>query len=339
MSVYIRSYHYQIPDSFIDKFISEKKKMKGRFGQLSIDSKHKFYPKRSDAKIMRKDVISSIVVINEMLEKLDFPKEVLSNMGLFIANGSFLEEENKNMQRAIKALKNITGVDDKTIQLQQVFRSVSPLTALETLTNSTMSFIAQYTEIKGNNSTFGTTSYGGFSALEAGIQNIILNDAKFSMVGGANGSGVYAALNYFPFYEKTDTWVESEVCSFILLQKERNGAMAKITQYKAGVAIPSLLGERRKNAWANFFKDTQPEMLIFSGGFTKEEININNKIADSIGLGSYSWNQKYGNFGAASLMMSMVKATQLIADGHEVIDVVDRDPYGREVYVQLTKVI
>ncbi len=338
MSVYIRSYHYQLPDSFEDKCISEKEGVIGKFGRLSTDTSHPFYPRRSDAKIMRKDVIASIIVINEMLEKFNFSKDVLAEMGLFVANGSFFEEGNKNMQRAIKALRNITGVRDKTVQLKQVYKSVSPLTALETLTNSTMSFISQYSGIKGNNSTFGTTSYGGFAALEAGIQNIILRQSKFSMVGGANGSGIYSALNYLRFYKEVDDWVESEVSSFLLLQKDKEKAIARISDYKTAAIVPSLLERIKNNSWASFLKGTQPEIVVHSGGFTKKEINNNIEVLDGLGVRSYSWNPEYGNFGAASLMMNLAKATQFIEEGCGVAAVLDRDPYGREVYVQLTKV-
>ena len=339
MSVYIRAYHYRLPEVFEEKIIAHAKGIKGRFGVFNIPKNHAAYPDRSDAKIMRADVIAAIIVIKEMLGKLSFSKDILTEMGLFVANGSFLEEENKHMKRVMKTLRNITETDDQTEKLRQVYKSVPPLTALETLTNSTMSFIAKYTGVKGNNTTFGNTSYGGFSALSKGIEEIRKGDS-FSLAGGANGAGVYSALSKLNFYEKIDGWQESAACAFLVLQKEKNKGIAEITACKQGLTVPSLTDLSEKRNWSSFFNSQRnPEMIVYSGGATPDEFLRNKKEITAINTPSFSWNEQYGSLGAAALPMNVIKGLEYIEEGkYEFVDILDRDIYGRETYLQVKKI-
>ena len=336
MAVYIQAYHSMLPEVFEQRFISYEKDISGTFGVLDIPRTHANYPDRSDAKIMRMDVIASIVVIKELLQKLDLSPDILKEVSLLVANGAFLEEENKHMKRIMKTLKKVSELGSKTEKLNYVYKSVPPLTALETLTNSTMSFIAKYTGLKGNNTTFGNTSYGGFSALRKGIEDV--NEGiNLALIGGANGSGAYSALAHLNFHDSSDGWKESTACAFVLLQKEQKNARVKINKIQHEKRVPSLLGSPLKRNWDSFFiGETPPEIIIYSGGFTPDEFVTNKKEVNAICPKHFSWNEKYGNLGAASIPMSIIKGAQLIESGaYEVVDILDRDPYGREIYLQL----
>ncbi len=52
---------------------------------------------------------------------------------------------------------------------------------------------------------------------------------------------------------------------------------------------------------------------------------------------SFSFFPAHGSFGAANIIMSVIKAIELIGQGVEQIDVFDRDPYGRICYLRLEK--
>lgn len=339
MSVYIRTYNYKLPDSFEEKYISHERDIKGRFGCFDIAKSHPLYPERSDAKIMRVDVIASIIVIIEMLQKMDYSEVVLEEMSLLVANGAFLEEENKHMRRIMKTLQNISEIENQTEKLAHVYRSVPPLTALETLTNSTMSFIAKYTGIKGNNTTYGNTSYGGYAALTKGFDDVLNGNANCALAGGANGSGVYAALAHLNFCDVTEGWTESAACAFIVLQNDATDAVAEITTYQHDKVVPSLFSSNKRRNWKAFFEDRKDtEMVIYSGGFTPDEFNNNKKEVAQIAGQHFSWNDEYGNLGAAAIPMNVVKGIQYIEEGKcNIVDVVDRDVYGRETYLQLSK--
>ncbi len=337
MSVYIRAYNMMLPDFFEERFISYEKKIRGTFGRLDIPRTHPLYPERSDAKIMRMDVVASIIVIRELLQKLDMPPEILADVSLLVANGAFLEEDNKHMKRIMKTLQKVSELGSKTEKLTYVYKSVPPLTALETLTNSTMSFIAKYTGIKGNNTTFGNTSYGGFSALRKGMEDISAKGLTNALIGGANGSGAYSALAHLNFQDKVAGWKESAASAFILLQKEKSSI--QITKIKHEKRVPSLLGSSQMRNWEeSFIGESSPEFIIYSGGFTPSEFVANKKEVAKICPSFFSWNDQYGNLGAAAIPMNIIKGIQFIESGEkEVVDILDRDPYGRSTYLQLAK--
>ncbi len=338
MSVYIRAYQALLPDVFEQRVISELKNIQGRFGKLSIPKNHKFYPEKSDSKIMRIDVIAAIIAIQTLLEQVGLDNNSLEKVGLFVANGAFLEEENRNIKRVMKTFEKIKTMEDDVEKLKYAFRSVPPLTALETLTNSAMSFIAKYAGTKGNNATYGNTSYSAYAALVDAIHDVH-SGTTHALVGGANGSGVFSALAHINFYDSCTNWTESENSAFVLLQNNKTNAVAEIVKYQINASVPSLFGINKKRNWASFFNGQTPEYLIYSGGFTPEEFDANRQEVLQISNHVFSWNDTHGNLGASSLIASIIKGVDRIRKGkHSVVDIVDRDPYGRETYLQITNI-
>ena len=87
------------------KKISEINNISVKIGKLSLDRDSDFFPSRSDQKVMRDDVKMSIVTAQELLNKYNFSQKILSNIPLFVSNGSFLGILRNIYQEFLKYLK------------------------------------------------------------------------------------------------------------------------------------------------------------------------------------------------------------------------------------------
>ncbi len=335
--VFISAVNYQLPKRFEEILLFSPNKQKIIVGGLDVDKKNKYYPARSDEKIMRTDVIASIISISNLLEKLELTEEDKLDMSLFVANSIFIEESNKNMKRAFSVLNRIKEFGTVEQKLATIYKNVPPLLALETLTNATMSFISQYTGIKGNNTTFGSTSHSGFDALEEAFLQIENNQTEKALVGGSNCSGIYSFLTYQNFYKNTDGWKESACSSFLVLGDSGD---VKITKIDHNFIKLSIKGLRKNRMWGDFFRDKSPEFIVYSGGFIQDDFVQNEKEVKSICNDFFSWEREYGNLGSASLFMGIAHGYNLIKSGrNKTVDILNRDVYGRESHIRIEKVI
>lgn len=339
MDVYLRASNWQLPNKFEERVISVVQNQKGVFGLIDLDKTHSHFPARGDTKIMRQDVISSILVIGDLLEKLDLTQEILDEMALYVSNGSFLEEDNKHMNRLIRAFEKFSQLTDKKAKRELLYKNIPPLTALETLTNSTMSFIAQYSKIRGLNTTFGNTSYSSFEALKEGASRLKYKKAKHAMVGGANGGGIYSALNFIPMQADCEGWRESLCCGYALLQKDPVGCSLRIDSCHNDGDVPSLTGPQKSNNWRQFLDESKrEELIVYSGGFTTAQFESNQEELKGFANNLYSLNDKYGNTGAAAMFLNLIQAESMMKEqNYKSAVLLDRDPYGRETCVKISK--
>lgn len=340
MNVYLRHSNWKLPTDFVEKEISSIYDRKGIYGEMELDKSHLHYPERGDTKIMRKDVISSILAVGEILDEVNLTEEQLLETALFVSNGSFLEEENKHMNRLIKAFHRFRQLDSKKEKRQLLYKNIPPLTALETLTNSTMSFISQYSKVKGLNTTFGNTSYSSFIALQEGFNKLKNNMCNYAIVGGANGGGLYSSLNHIAFKKSEGIWKESLCSGFLMLQTNPTNCSFKIESCKNDKDVPSLLNQVKSSNWKQFFNENEKEdLIVFSGGFTEKEFEANEDEIRRFCNHSFSLNKVYGNTGASAMFLNMIQATQLMdKDNLSSAVLLDRDSYGRETYIKISKI-
>ena len=340
MNVYLRSSNWQLPTIFEERLIASKQNHSGIFGTVEIDKAHKHYPNRGDTKIMRQDVIASILTIGDMLDQVDLSDEEREETALYVSNGSFLEEDNKHMNRLIRAFEKFTALKTKKEKRELLYKNIPPLTALETLTNSTMSFIAQYSGLKGKNTTFGTTSYSSFEAIKEGANQLKQNKAFHAVVGGANGGGIYSALNATSFVQGFDSWKESLCCGYLLMQSDPDQCHIKVDSLHNDRDVPSLLGLPKSNNWPQFFdQDKKVELVVYSGGFTDRQFEENKNVVEEYTDKCFSLNQQYGNTGAAAMFLNVMQAEKMmLSEEYSSALVVDRDQYGRETCIKLSKI-
>ena len=133
-----------------------------------------------------------LVTIQKLLKDSHLSKNDIEKMSLYVANGAFIQYFQKHMSRVLRVYKDLKGVMGE-LNRKKIFRASPPLLALETLTNSNMSFISQYGGIKGNNTTYGNTSIGAYYAIQRACKDL-LNGHENAMVCASNSSGTYSQI-------------------------------------------------------------------------------------------------------------------------------------------------
>lgn len=340
MSLFVRSTCHQLSTIFQDISISEIRNIQAKIGILENNKDDSYYPNRGDTKIMRQEIISSIVTLGQWIEANPDVKENLKESSLFIANGCFLEDSNKHFSRMKKVFEKTTKLTDRIEQAKLLFKNIPPLTALETLTNSNMSFVAQYLDIHGNNTTFGNTSYAGFSALQSAANDLKHSNSPYALIGGANGSGSYSTLNNIHLFPEATNWKESAAVAYVLLSNEKKNASSKITHYELKTFTPSLKRVFSTKQFEEVISQLKNiDQVIFSGAFCDYQQEKLLKIVESYQVPHYSFYETYGNIGASSIPMGIVQGDTWIQSGKaNRILIVDLDSYGRLTTIQIEKV-
>ena len=330
----ITAFRYKLPSQFKMLEVSPAHNKKMYTGVLIPDKNNPYYPSRSDEKIMRTDVVSAIILILEMLNELAIDSAERNEMALFVANSIFIEENNKNLNRALSVLNKLEEFVTDKQKIQAIYKNTPPLLALETLTNATMSFISKYSEIKGQNTTFGSTSHAAFEALEEAVYQVKSNNNTV-LVGGSNCSGLYSFLAYQNFYKDTSVWKESACASFMILG---NKGKIKISKLQHNYKLPALGVQKTTRNWKAFFKDISPDFIVYSGGYTAAVFTKNEKEVEQICTNYFSWEKEYGNLGSAAIFMNLAYGVELIEKGiSQTVDILNRDVYGREAHIRLEK--
>jgi hypothetical protein len=336
MSAYIAAFNSLLPCRFKTEQISGITALEFVSGEFETDPTSDYFPNRSDLKIMRPEVIASILVTNALIKKLPAGFN-LENSGLFVASGVFIEKSDEHLQQVMKIFEDYEGLANRTERMHKLYRASPPLLALQTLTNSCMSFISQYTGIKGNNATYGTTSSAGFMALEQAVKEAVYRRTS-SFVCAANCAGPISALMNMAFKQNTAGWKESAAAASVLIVPENSGLtpVAKISLPAVKNNDP-VHGEEGQNI--SGILDTlvsKAECTIISGAFTPSENEQLQKAPDPRHQPVTSFFDMLGNTGPVNLLVSMGIALEyLAAKKFSQVDLVDRDVYGRFSIIRL----
>jgi enamine deaminase RidA (YjgF/YER057c/UK114 family) len=344
MEICISRYNSCFPQHFATVTASSLKELSFSSGEISVDKTVPYFPGRSDEKIMREDVKASIITVKQMLEGLS--PEFIQDMNLFVANGVFIEDTSKHLQRIAEVYLQADAIHSEYEKIKNLYQATPPLIALQTLTNSSMSFIAQYAGIKGNNTTFGNTSHSGFYAVQKAISSIekdvredSMGEKGKSLVCASNCGGVHSFLTFATFFDDTQNWKESAAVACLLFEKNNSAknSFGRITKMK-NKNIPSLNGKQHELSWKELLDDADATDVIFSGAFTEKMYLTELEHCQSFGKNFFSFFPEFGNLGSANILFSICKGIELLKiSDRKKIDIFDRDPYGRECYLRMEK--
>ena len=170
-------------------------KVRFRQGQINLD--HPFYPKPSDLKVMRDDTVASVICAQLLMDYADFPDTVKDDMCLMVANSNFIDNGILDFNSIAQAISEIQKANTAEEKNRSLGAEVSPLIPLRTLTNGAESFVAQYTQIKGESTTYGSTCISTGHALDDAISLFKLGVAQAAMVGGSHFANVFSFLNHY----------------------------------------------------------------------------------------------------------------------------------------------
>lgn len=332
--MYIHSYTHNFCSVFSERQMSLLKKQMYTSGELEFPINTNNTLIRSDEKVMRQDVKGSILIVNELIEKFPWPDKI-EELALYVANGAFVEKTDSHLKRIVDVYKSIPENTHDAEKIRKIYRASPPLVALETLTNSTMSFIAQYTGIKGNNATFGNTSISALHALQEAQSALDHRDS--AIVCTSNCGGDYSYLTNSSVIGHADNWKEGAGVAALILDKTKKTAKAKITFMKNDFRIPQLETRVIKRNWKKIVLDARADLLIHSGAYSKMENELDESYCKKLNKNTFSYFAKHGNMGPTNIIAGIIKAAQKIEDGAEIIDVLDRDIYGRETMIRIEK--
>jgi hypothetical protein len=310
--------------------------------EVGVDRSSPFYPTRSNEKVMRSEVIAATIGVCELLQQLEPDDVAKSEIPLYVAAGTSLERKIGDLDwfaRAFAAVVDCSSHSERNKRLSQV---TPPLLALRTLTNATSSFIAERTQVAGNNTTFGSTSISGFYALKEGYEAVRGGRCSMAVVGGASRGGVASYFMYRNFFDDSADWRESLSSTFLLLESESSverravRPLCELTLLQAGGSPPCLSRSDPGVPFARFAAHAAGAPLaIFSGAFCRSEF-VRQRAAVSTSWAEWaSLFEVLGNGGTANVFLNILAGLAL-SDGRGSVDCLDRDPYCRESLVRAT---
>lgn len=333
MNKYILSNSEYLPTKWEVEKISSIKNTSFSNGKLDLNSDDPNYPTRSDLKIMRTDIIAAILTIKEMIKDFGLTPEEVSALSLFVGNGAFLDKPEAHLERMPIIYKKFTPEMSEKEKRKLIYRMVPPLVALETLTNSSMSFIAQYTGNHGNNATFGNTSLSTFHAITNAFQ--CLNDkAPLALISGMNCAGAYSFLTNSSISGYAENWKEgAAVGNLMVSNKHCDKALAEIVEMKSDDRIPNLETTETERNWKALIGDSTFDQLIFSGAFSEESAKLDQNYCDELHSNTISIFDSYGNIGAANIPVAINIGIRNFDEKIKRVAIIDRDIYGRESFI------
>jgi len=339
MKYYVIKCCGSLPEEFETEGVSHLKKTAFVSGKLIPERNSSYFPSRSDEKIMRDDIKQTITTIREFVDSLGLTKEELHDTLLFVANGSFIENNEQYINKLPEKYKNLPVELDRDQLLMEIYKLSPPLLALETLTNSTMSFISQYTGIKGHNATFGTTSIASFYAIQEGLNALNDKKNKFVMINASNCAGGYSFLSNSTITDYQKDWKESAAIGNVLLSNSNTEekALCTISLISANKKVPQLFDKTIHRNWKDLLPEKSSDLLIHSGAFDDATFDIDEQYCNSFHPNTYSLFPEFGNMGASNILMSLIEGISRFSNEIRIIDIVDRDIYGRESLIRLEK--
>lgn len=337
MSNYLIGYQSLFPDTFTYKKVSEIADTSYISGTLTTDRTSPYFPNRGDEKVMREDVKASLLLINHLMNENDL-KDEIEKIPLFVANGAFIENTERHLNRVANVYRSFTPDMSEEEKIRKMYLASPPLVALETLTNSTMSFIAQYSGLKCHNATFGNTSISGFHAINEAISS--LTEYKQSIVCSSNCGGDYSFLMNSSIVGFAENWKESAAVATLLFSnelKKNQKPLCKITHLINGHSIPNLEQNSVIREWKSIIPNEQADLLIYSGAFSSNEHEEDRIYCQQMNQNTFSFYDEFGNLGASNMLLGIIKGVESFNDNCNIIDILDRDIFGRESLVRIEK--
>lgn len=326
-----------IADEFNEIILTQDQNKKVVSGTISLDKDSNYYPSRSDEKVMRDDVKMSVVTIQKLIHDSHLSKSDIEQMSLYVANGAFIQYFQKHMSRVLRVYKDLKGVMGE-LNRKKIFRASPPLLALETLTNSNMSFISQYGGIKGNNSTYGNTSIGAYYAIQKACKDL-LNGQENAMVCASNSSGTYSQIMIGSAMNSSFFKESSAGANLLFSSKniENKRPICKITNMNNSKIAPNIYQNSVERNWSQLLDKNQSDKLIFSGAIDDETFEKDFSYLSKIHSNIFSLYKKYGSLGASSIPLGIIEGIKDIQVGLDVVDIIDRDLYGRESLIRIER--
>jgi hypothetical protein len=307
--------------------------------QLQLDPAQRHHPSPRDTKSMRLDVIAMCVCLGRMLEKFQ-STEGWADVPIFMSTGpnaSGMASEIESIYDLMLAHIN----SEAGVRNQQVYSEIHPLFALRGLTNSAQAYAAQLFGFRGQNATYGSTSYGTFSAFADAVAGLQAGEYHRTVIGASNGGGLIAQLMNSGLCPWGKNFRESTMAVSLILETEeglrqrQGNALVEVMDVSAGSRLPELEGIQLGDIYQEFNK-CSGSSAVFSGGPCDESFAAEQKEVQSHWKTNWSAYPLLGGGGCASFLLNIALACEMIEQkATSIVDCLDRDFYSRESRVEL----
>jgi hypothetical protein len=263
------------------------------FRQCDISAEHPFYPKASDLKVMRDDTIASVICAQLLLQSAQIQDHEKSEMSLLFANSNFIDNGILDFDTIALAIGEIQKASCAIEKNKSFAAEVSPLVPLRTLTNSTQSFVSQYTQIKGDSTTYGSTCLSAAHALDDAITLMQLNLSKTALLGGSHFANVFSFLNQYLHVPTIDQYAESTSAAIFIVESE-------LQVIASNRSVCLWIDQLLFNEWPE--STTQYNRVYCGGALTGSQANdLKIKCHHQTGTDALSLFPYFGSLGCAEL--------------------------------------
>jgi len=301
-------------------------------GNFRISESDPNYPSKKDAKVMRNEIVASVITLKRIVQRLRLDPDELRDTPLYIATSIPAHSLEEEIDGLLKSMDDPELWVDQEKRNRLLFSMTNPMTGLKVLSNANSCFASENCGARGNNATFGDTSNAGFLALEEAWFDISERRSTYAIVGVGASCGRASQLSLRGFAGKNELQTEIEAAAFLVLgSRDRMEAMRdhvpiRIKHLEQKPLVPSIF--KQDDGHSIFETGNDGDAFnIYSDPFGyypatgRDQLNLSNDI---------------GNFGAASLLCGIAIAQSHLNARNGVAAVCrDRDVYGREARVEL----
>ena len=290
------------------------------------------FPSKKDSKVMRNEIVASVVALKRLVKRLRLDPSDLSEAPLYIATSIPAHSLEEEISRLLKAMDVPDVWVDQEKRNRLLFSTTNPMTGLQVLSNANSCFAAENCGARGNNATFGDTSNAGFLALEEAWFDISEGRSTYAIVGVGASCGRASQLSLRGLAGKAELQAETEAAVFLVLGNQesmeaiRGHAPIRIKHLEQKPCIPSII--EQDDGHSCFKNDDDGDAFnVYSDPLGYYPVT---------GRGRLNLSNVIGNLGAASLLCGIAFAqNQLAIRKHVAVVCRDKDVYGREARVEL----
>jgi len=314
------------------------------FGELEFAHDIAHFPQRQDAKIMRQDVLAASICAGELMEKMGFPEDTVQDIPLYLSSGVFIENIFGQSDKTTEIFKKALTLTDRSKMREMLFKAVPPLLALNTLTNASSSYVAQYSNIAGRNTTLGNTSVSGAQSLALACSDITNGLSDVAVAGASSRGELFSFLTFSQFTDDQSSWRESAGACLLALsdkdffEKQNSLPICRIESIDFSRNVPSLMAKTVIDDISFIHELKDFPFVVFSGAFTLDSFRQQETFFKSICSGkTFSWFPVLGNTGPVNSLLALLTCTVFMRK-YKISSAVcvDIDPYNRQSLIKIS---
>ena len=296
------------------------------------------YIDRRDKKILNTDLIAAIDCAKE-LTQTEFGDTIdATDIPLYMATGVVLDRILGDISPVLTGIFENQEAGSPRNMAELVNESLPPLLGLRCLTNSINHFIARYTGLLGESTTYGSTSNSAWSALRDAYSYVACGRGDYAVVGAVNEVGIVHSMTYHASPDRHGLSRESAASVFVLLT---SGDKPGNSETGSGAEIREIGGMSRIAFGDNDSGPGVADQVTVSDDelFLAGSARVVPHSSTHPGNPGINWQDLLGYTGVAGVLLNLVSAqVELNAGSAQSAVCLDTDDFGRGNWLRLVAV-